>query len=265
MQRRRFLNCAGVALTAPILSASAKTSLPERPLGNLGMNAPILGIGTADLHRSAPIDALDLLDASYRWGAKLYDCSPQYGGGIAERILGECFANRPDALIVDKTHQRDNDGVWRELETSLGRLQRDRLDALLLHDIRTEHEWRLIREHGGALHALQEAKAQGIVRTIGFSANRNPGLTARILREGLFDIAMLPVCAGFEASPFSVARKMNVGILGIKVFCAPGKKIMESGSPRDRLRHALKLPIACAVIGCENKQQLRENIDAAMG
>lgn len=79
-------------------------------------------------------------------GIQLFDTAAVYGAGHAERLLGEALKNRPDVLIATKlgtgideeskqmlADQTDVADVIPAIDASLKRLQRDRIDLMLLH------------------------------------------------------------------------------------------------------------------------------------
>lgn len=79
-------------------------------------------------------------------GVQLFDTAPAYGAGHSERLLGKALQGRPDVVVVTKLgiaideHKRqvvgedvDPASVESAINASLARLQRERIDILLLH------------------------------------------------------------------------------------------------------------------------------------
>lgn len=91
-------------------------------------------------------DARATIDAAYDAGIRIFDTAAIYGCGASEERLGAALKGRDDALVVTKLGfhfdaankqvlgvETSPAGLRRELEASLKRLQRDRVDMVLLH------------------------------------------------------------------------------------------------------------------------------------
>lgn len=153
--------------------------MKTRPLGNTGIDLPILSFGASSLgaeFRSISLDeamlstrtALDL-------GMNFIDVSPFYGRGMAEVMLGLGLRDVPRdsyqlcskaGRYTDKHFDYSAKRMEESLHTSLQRLKTDHLDILLLHDpefISLPQVWE------ETIPAIQKFKEQGKVRAIGFS------------------------------------------------------------------------------------------------
>ena len=153
--------------------------MKTRPLGNTGIDLPILSFGASSLgaeFRSISLDeamlstrtALDL-------GMNFIDVSPFYGRGMAEVMLGLGLRDVPRdsyqlcskaGRYTDKHLDYSAKRMEESLHTSLQRLKTDHLDILLLHDpefISLPQVWE------ETIPAIQKFKEQGKVRAIGFS------------------------------------------------------------------------------------------------
>ncbi len=169
-----------------------------RPLGQSGISASVVGLGTwvmggwmwGGADAAAAIRAIDAaLDA----GVNLVDTAPAYGFGLSENVVGKAIKDRRDRvvlatkcnLVCDPTHGtfmfRSNilgidphgqivvhiyggpESIRREVEDSLQRLQTDYLDLLQTHwqDTSTPFE--------ETMGALMDLKRQGKIRAIGVS------------------------------------------------------------------------------------------------
>ena len=91
-------------------------------------------------------ESIDTLHAAYDHGIRLFDTAAVYGAGHSETIIGRALSARDDCVIVTKLglsfdeNSRQLIGpniepanVKIAIEQSLKRLQRDRIDILLLH------------------------------------------------------------------------------------------------------------------------------------
>jgi D-threo-aldose 1-dehydrogenase len=171
-----------------------------------------ISLGTAGiggLHRRIERDeAFRIFDAAWeKMGIRHYDTACLYGAGRAERLLGDWIAHRKidkakicvttkiayhlenptevrpfdpkgfaggdrQNLILDYSFK----GAMKQAEASLERLQLDRVDNMLLHDIdRQNHGARyedlLSAAMQGTYRALQSIKEQGKASAIGLGVN----------------------------------------------------------------------------------------------
>ena len=150
-------------------------------------------------------EARAAVDAAWDGGIRTFDTAPHYGLGLSERRLGDALRHRPrdsyvlstkvgrllePADIAETGQARDTegfdvpatqvrrfdfsaDGVRRSLEASLGRLGLDRVDIALIHDP-DNHGEQALRE---AYPALEQLRAEGVVRAIGLGMNQAEMLT----------------------------------------------------------------------------------------
>ena len=153
--------------------------MKTRPLGNTGIDLPILSFGASSLgaeFRSVNLDevmkstttALDL-------GMNFIDTSPFYGRGMSEVMLGQGLKGIPrDSYLLGSKLGRYSDihfdfsatRVEESIHISLHRLGTDHLDVLLMHDIEFVKLPQIWEE---TWPAMLKAKEQGKVRAIGFS------------------------------------------------------------------------------------------------
>ncbi len=169
---------------------------------------PPLGLGCAALGNLyaavGEADAAATLERAWELGVTYFDTAPYYGHGLSETRLGAFLSagGRGRAVVSSKVGRGlrtapgglsydtgfvgaapfepyfdySRDGVLRQMEESLVRLGRDRLELVFIHDIGalthgTDHPARLTQALGGALPALQGLRDQGVVGAIGIGVN----------------------------------------------------------------------------------------------
>ncbi|MFB2579708.1 aldo/keto reductase [Herbiconiux sp. P15] len=217
----------------------------HRPLTPQAGSLTDVGLGCAPIgNLFSAVDDADsdatLAEALDR-GIRFFDTAPHYGAGVSERRLGRLLAHTDrDGLViatkvgrqivdgdrapvgpggtgVDTIGDLSRDGVLRSLEGSLARLGTDRIDLLYLHDPADVDE--ALR---GAWPALEELKAEGVVRSIGVGMMRNEPLT-RFVNEASPDVVMvagrltlLDRTAGEVLLP--AARRHGVGVIAAGVY-----------------------------------------------
>lgn len=102
--------------------------------------------GTLGYANSDDAESIRTIHAALANGIRLFDTAAVYGAGHAERLLARALKGRPDALIATKIGiviDEDNKlllgedtaptGVLPAIDRCLSRLDRDRIDLLLLH------------------------------------------------------------------------------------------------------------------------------------
>jgi D-threo-aldose 1-dehydrogenase len=184
-------------------------ALARRELGNTGLEVSELGFGGAaigNLYRALPDeDASAAVRESFAAGVRYFDTAPFYGFGLSEMRVGQAlqgaptlpvistkvgrrlvptgpqtagvgregyFSPRPFAPVFDYSYE----SVMRSHAESLERLQVQRIDILLCHDIGrmthgAAHAARVTEFLEGGFRAMRELRDAGMVRAIGLGVN----------------------------------------------------------------------------------------------
>ena len=157
-------------------------------------------------------------------GVNYFDVAPFYGEGEAERRMGAALAPcRDRVFLACKTLERSAKGVRKELEQSLRRLRTDHFDLYQFHCVTDVEEVERIFAPGGALEAFLQARQQGKIRYMGFSAH---SVEAALLMLGRykFDSILFPVnfiCyaqGNFGPQVMDKAKAQKVARLAIKAM-----------------------------------------------
>jgi aryl-alcohol dehydrogenase-like predicted oxidoreductase len=204
--------------------------MDRRALGDTELAISRVGIGTAPIGSSPGVwrvnwgaqderESVAAIHAALDHGVNWIDTAPFYGWGRAEEIVGRALRGRDGALVFTKCGtMRAADGsdfddlrpeaIRRDLEQSLRRLRRERVDLLQFHDpdprVPIEESW----------GALQELVAEGKVGHGGLS-NHPPELVERALTVGpvaavQFQYSALHRTEEERLLPFAVARGLGV-------------------------------------------------------
>jgi D-threo-aldose 1-dehydrogenase len=193
----------------------------RRRMGRSSVEVGDLGFGAAQIGNlySAVDDetAAQAVEAAWAAGVRYFDTAPHYGLGLSERRLGAALAGRPREEFVvstkvgrllvpnsspsgsdlanwgfavpdELTRVRDysSDGVRRSLESSLERLQLDRVDVVYVHDPDDHLDVAITQ----AIPALAELRDAGVIGAIGVGMNYWQPLL-RIVTEADVDAVML--------------------------------------------------------------------------
>jgi len=196
--------------------------MDKRELGQTGEMLSTVGFGGILVMDVTPAQASQHVEEAIERGVNYFDVAPTYGN--AEKRLGPALEPyRDDVFLACKTGQRDREGAWEELHQSLDRLRTDHFDLYQLHAVTTLEEVDRIFAPGGALEAFREARDQGLVRYVGFSAHSEKAALA-LMEQFDFDTIMFPfnwVCwyeGNFGPPVLEEAKERELGILALKAL-----------------------------------------------
>ena len=165
-----------------------------RPLGTSGIDASIVGLGTAaigggDTFTGPDVDeSIKAIRVAIDRGVTLIDTAPSYGWGHSEEVVGKAIKGRRDQVVIAtkcgvwwedergsyngiKDGRKNHvslrpDTITIEVENSLKRLGVDTIDLLQCHKPAKPPEDTPIAETMGC---LMDLKDQGKIRAIGVS------------------------------------------------------------------------------------------------
>ena len=177
---------------------------------------------------------------------------------------------RDEVFLATKTHNRTRDGSMQLLEQSLTSLQTDHLDLWQLHNISQMEQLDQIFADDGAIHALLEAREQGIVKNLGITGHANPDVLMEGLRRFEFDTILMALNPAdryhrpFMDELLPEANRRQMGVIAMKIP-ARGRIFKEGGltSMKEALLWTMSQPISTVIVGCDTVAQLEENISVA--
>ncbi|SFI27444.1 aldo/keto reductase [Planctomicrobium piriforme] len=153
--------------------------MQHRPLGQTGLELPILGFGASSLgqeFRDVDLgEALASVQTALDCGMNYIDTSPYYGRGASEVLLGFALRNIPrDSYILSTKLGRyapqhfdfSAKRVRESIDVSLERMKVDHIDIMLCHDIEFVDMQQIVDE---TLPALRKEQERGTIRFIGVS------------------------------------------------------------------------------------------------
>ncbi len=196
--------------------------IEKRAMGRSGVMLSMIGFGGIVVMDATPEQADERVKSAIDRGINYFDVAPSYGN--AEEKLGPALEPyRGDVFLACKTQERRRDGVFRELEQSLAHLRTDRFDLYQHHAVTRMDEVDTIFSEGGAMEAFLEAREQGLVRHLGFSAHSVEAATALMERFD-FDTIMFPFnfstwhAGNFGPQVMQMAKEKEMGILALKAM-----------------------------------------------
>lgn len=191
-----------------------------RTLGQTGVKLSMVGFGGIVVNDEKPESAASIVAKAIDRGVNYFDVAPTYGN--AEERLGPALKPyRQDIFLACKTTKRDAQNAELELHQSLKKLQTDHFDLYQLHSVSTLEDVETILSAGGALETFVKARAQGLIRYLGFSAHTEEAAVS-LMEHFAFDTVLFPfnwTCwykGNFGPRVLSTAHELGMGILALK-------------------------------------------------
>jgi uncharacterized protein len=287
LSRRNFVKVTGAGTAGFVLGGKAHEAgasdlphrspppMPERPLGRTGHNVRLFSLGgQATIEKPGTRDeSVAIVNRAMDLGVNYIDTAAAYGRGISETYIGEVMATRRnEVFLATKTHNRTRDGSLQLLEQSLERLQTDHLDLWQLHNITRSEQLDQIFGDDGAIHAMIQAKEQGVVKHLGITGHANPDVLMDGLNRFDFDAILLALNPAdkyhrpFMDNLLPMANAKGLGVIAMKIP-SRGRIFREGGltSMKEALLWTMSQPISTVIVGCDDLAQLEENIAVATG
>ena len=203
--------------------------LEKRSLGKTGEKLSIIGFGGIVVMNATTAQAESRVKEAIDYGVNYFDVAPTYGN--AEQMLGPALQPyRRDVFLACKTQQRKKEGAREELEQSLKTLRTDYFDLYQLHAVTRLEDVDTIFSRGGAMETFLEARNEGKVRFLGFSAHSVEAAMALMDRFD-FDTILFPFnfatwyAGNFGPRVMERAKEKEMGILALKAMaCRPWKE-----------------------------------------
>jgi aryl-alcohol dehydrogenase-like predicted oxidoreductase len=238
-------------------------------LGSTGIKTSRLAMGTGtvgyDHHSNQTALGVkglsELLLTGYDRGLRFFDAADSYGSH-AHVAAALKQLPRDKVTVLTKTWARDAAGVRADLDRFRRELGTDYLDACLMHCV-TEADW--TTRFRGAMDALEEAKAKGVIRAHGCSCHSIEALRAAAKSPWVeIDFARInPIGSHMDGDPgtvVAVLREMKAAgkaVVGMKIL---GQGDLRARQP-EALLYALGLGLLDAfTIGAESKSEQEDLI-----
>jgi len=260
------------------MPGTRKGEMLYRTLGRTGEQVSAIGMGGFHIGQHGLTDeqSIRLIRSAIDRGITFMDNSWDYNEGQSELRMGKALKDgyRQKVFVMTKIDGRTKESAAQQLETSLKRLQTDRIDLVQHHEvIRFDDPDRIFAE-GGANEALLEARQAGKIRYIGFTGHKDPHIHLYTLKVAAehgfhFDTVQMPLNvmdAHFRSFAHMVLPELikeEIGVLGMKSM--GDSVILKSKvvSPIECLRYALSLPTSVVITGIDKPEILDQAFEAA--
>ena len=183
-------------------------------LGKTGITTPQNAFGALPVQRVDMDAAVKLLRRAFEGGMVFFDTARAYSD--SEEKLGNAFKDvRTKLFIATKTMSATPDGFWRDLETSLKKLQTDYIDIYQFHGPKQCFH---PDDGTGMYECMLEAKRQGMIRHIGIT-NHSLAVAHQAIESGLYETLQFPfsyLATEKELELVNGCRENNMGFIAMK-------------------------------------------------
>ena len=186
-----------------------------RVLGKSGLKISRLGFGGIPIQRIEAGDTKPLMRQLLEAGVNYIDTARGYT--VSESYLGEALEGiRQHFVLATKSMARDKEGMAKDIDISLHNLKTDYIDLYQIHNP-TPGDLEKVCAPGGALEALQEAKAAGKIGHIGITLHTYP-LFEKALELPWVETIMFPYNIVETQGEDLIARctEKNIGFIAMK-------------------------------------------------
>ena len=160
-----------------------------RILGKSGLKVSRMGFGGIPIQRIDAELTKPLMHQLMEAGVNYIDTARGYT--VSESYLGQALEGiRQHFILATKSMARDKEGMAKDIDISLSNLRTDYIDLYQIHNP-TPADLEQVMAPGGALEALQEAKAAGKIGHIGITLHTYP-LFEKALELSWVETIMFP-------------------------------------------------------------------------
>ncbi len=232
-------------------------------LGSTGMEVSVVGFGGIPIQRVDQEEAAKIIIEVKNRGINFIDTAQAYT--VSEEYIGSALkeAGRENFYIATKAMVYDYEKMKDAIEKSLKTMELDYIDLYQVHNVSKQEQLELTLSENGALKALIEAKADGLIKHIGITGHIreilmqaiehdefetiqfpfNPvesqgvELFTKALEKGIGTIAMKPMAGGaFSKQKLSLKYIINSNLINVAI---PGmdsiEQVVENASVGERM------------------------------
>lgn len=247
-----------------------------RPLGKTGLNVSALAMGCMRLPENDPDYAAQVIDAAIAAGVNYFETTRWYINGKCQHLTCGGLKGRSRGLIVSGkcgvNAETTADSYRKEIDLQMEILGVDYLEFFQVGWLSLA-QMEFVTRKGGALEALDKARAEGIISHIGFTGHDTPENFTKIIETGIFDSLTIPYNMLNRSYAPTIKRAGELGV-GVVAMCAvaggmlasPSEKLLQlvpdnAGSTAGAaLQFVLSNPdVSCACSGMDTVEIVREN------
>lgn len=263
--------------------------MQHRKFNKTDLEVSLLGMGCMRLPQTEDgkvdeAEAIDIIRSSIDAGVNYVDTAYMYHGGVSETIVGKALKDgyREKVLLADKMPiwlAKDEDHMKEIFNDQLKKLDVDYIDMYLVHNVNISN-WKRCKKLN-LMPFLEEMKAQGKIRHIGFSFHDKLEFFKELLEEYDWEFCQIQLNymdknhqAGVEGLRYATERGLDVIIMEplkggrLTDFVPPTVQEIWDGfnvkkSPAEwAFKWLANMPeVKLILSGMSSKQQMMENIN----
>ncbi len=251
----------------------------HKEYGKTGKKISVIGFGGMQFANPEDIDAnAEVVLHAYRRGVNYFDTAPSYCQSKSENIIGAAVKQMtPGTFYVStKSNASEGDKLRADLETSLERLNVEKIDFFHIWYILSKEAWQG-RKKGGAIAAAMKARDEGLIGHLALSSHMPGAELGEVLADGVVEGVTLGYCAinfPYRAEAVRAAGKLRLGVvtmnpLGGGLIPQNAERFDFIRSPDDpsvvaaALRFNVSHPaITSALVGFTTKEHVDEAVEA---
>ena len=251
-----------------------------RPLGKTGLQVSALAMGCMRLPADDPELSAQVVDRAIAAGVNYFETTRGYVGGKCQHLTAPGLKGRSRGLIVSGkagiNAETTEESYRKEIDLQMEILGVDYLEFYQVGWFSLD-KLELLTKKGGALEALDKARAEGIISHIGFTGHDKPENFQKIVETGIFDSLTIPYNLLDRQYAPAIKRAGELGV-GVVAMCPVAGGMLAEPSPQLQrmipggaattaavaLQFVLSNPdISCACSGMSDLKQLQENVETA--
>lgn len=228
-----------------------------RTLGKTGLRISRLGFGGIPIQRISAEEVLPLIQYMVKAGINYIDTARGYT--VSEEYLGQALQGLRDKFVLaTKSMSRTAQDMAADIDISLRNLRTDHIDLYQIHNPSMEDLDKVLAA-GGAMEALEAAKAAGKIDHIGLTAH-SLDVFRRALELPQVETIMFPfnIVEDQGLALIRECEKRNIGFIDMKPLAGGA---IENAPVA--LRYILQESAVTVIIpGMATLAELQQNIDA---
>ena len=226
-------------------------------LGKTGLRVSSLGFGGIPIQKVDAQRTRELMQELVACGVNYIDTARGYT--VSESYLGEALCGLRDQFVLaTKSMARTKEAMAKDIEISLANLKTDYIDLYQVHNPSLA-DLEAVCAPGGALEALEEAKAAGKIGHIGVTAHME-SVFERALEMDWVETIMFPynIVETQGEALMRRAKEKNVGFICMKPL---------AGGALEDARLAMRFiaasqDVSVVIPGMYDVREIRENLEA---
>ena len=186
--------------------------------GRTGLRVSRLGFGGIPVQRIDEPGTRAILKAAHEAGINYIDTARAYT--VSEEWIGQALEElglRDEFILATKCRALTKADMEAELATSLKNLRTDHIDLYQFHNSSPENLDKILAP-GGAMEALLEAKAKGMIRHIGIT-NHRLTVAKEAIESGLYETLQFPfsyISGPQELELVELCKEKKMGFIAMK-------------------------------------------------